>query len=249
MAALALDDLMDKKKEPPPILDLSQSVINSKDELDQLLARVPEYKIRPEKVKPEDIKIRDKDFSFKISKSQTFKSSKEYNYCNPVPPCMQSIRLDDLCQVDINWKMLTTIRPKSKMDEELFSRLVELGKLQIQRIQQDAKSTSGNGVKKSKNRAGIVEMKIPPCHECNEEFCNGLSCKYLTYECFARVESDIYEGKREESAGNDRKSRKKKNKKVKGKGKKSKRSKSKTKKKKNKDEDEDKTADDAEDED
>jgi hypothetical protein len=50
MAALALDDLMDKKKEPPPILDLSQSVVNSKEELDQLLAKVPEYKIRPEKV-------------------------------------------------------------------------------------------------------------------------------------------------------------------------------------------------------
>lgn len=50
MAALALDDLMDKKKEPPPILDLSQSIVNSKEELDQLLARVPEYKIRPEKV-------------------------------------------------------------------------------------------------------------------------------------------------------------------------------------------------------
>lgn len=55
MAALALDDLMDKKKEPPPILDLSQSVVNSKEELDQLLARVPEYKIRPEKVLKTDV--------------------------------------------------------------------------------------------------------------------------------------------------------------------------------------------------
>jgi hypothetical protein len=96
MAALALDDLMDKKKEPPPILDLSQSVVNSKEELDQLLAKVPEYKIRPEKVhcltgvfslliyhvhqvKPDEMKIRDKDFTFKMPKSQSAKPiSQEY---------------------------------------------------------------------------------------------------------------------------------------------------------------------------
>jgi hypothetical protein len=86
MATLALDDLMDKKKEPPPILDLSQSVVNSKEELDQLLARVPEYKIRPEKVKPDEMKIRDKDFTFKTPKlfsakpsSQEFKYNLKYN--------------------------------------------------------------------------------------------------------------------------------------------------------------------------
>jgi len=122
-----------------------------------------------------------------------------------------------------------------------------LGKLNIQRAQQDAKAGQSNsGIKKSKNRAGIVETKVPPCAECHEEFCGGLSCKEFTYESFARVitciffslksyiyfvqiENDVFDLKREGSAGNDRKSRKKKKKK-KGKGKKRKRSKSKGKK-------------------
>jgi hypothetical protein len=35
---------------------------------------------------------------------------------------MSGVRLDDLSGVDIHWKMLTTVRPKSKMEEEMFSR-------------------------------------------------------------------------------------------------------------------------------
>jgi hypothetical protein len=48
--ALALDDFLGKKKEPAQVLDLSRSVVNSKEELKKLLERVPEYRIRPEKV-------------------------------------------------------------------------------------------------------------------------------------------------------------------------------------------------------
>lgn len=49
MAALKLDDLLGKKKEALQVLDLSRSTVQSKEEFDKLLDKVPEYKIRPEK--------------------------------------------------------------------------------------------------------------------------------------------------------------------------------------------------------
>lgn len=50
MATLKLDDLLGKKKEAPQVLDLSRSTVQSKEEFERLLDKVPEYKIRPEKV-------------------------------------------------------------------------------------------------------------------------------------------------------------------------------------------------------
>ena len=50
MATLKLDDLLGKKKEALQVLDLSRSTVQSKEEFDRLLDKVPEYKIRPEKV-------------------------------------------------------------------------------------------------------------------------------------------------------------------------------------------------------
>lgn len=48
--ALKLDDLLVKKKEPVQILDLSKSTANSKEELKKLFEKVPEYKIKMDKV-------------------------------------------------------------------------------------------------------------------------------------------------------------------------------------------------------
>lgn len=50
MATIKLDDLLGKKKEAPQVLDLSRSIVQSKEEFHRLLDKVPEYKIRPEKV-------------------------------------------------------------------------------------------------------------------------------------------------------------------------------------------------------
>lgn len=36
-------------------------------------------------------------------------------YPNPIPVAMQSVRILDLAQVDINWKMLTVARPSTKL--------------------------------------------------------------------------------------------------------------------------------------
>ena len=51
MAAIKLDDLLGKKKEAPQVLDLSRNVVQSKEEFRRLFDKVPEYKIRPEKVR------------------------------------------------------------------------------------------------------------------------------------------------------------------------------------------------------
>lgn len=70
------------------------------------------------------MKIRDKDFSFRPSKREN--KQQDYAYANPIPPDMRSVALEDLSPVAIDWKMLTSIRPKSKLEEEMFSRSVNL---------------------------------------------------------------------------------------------------------------------------
>jgi hypothetical protein len=35
---------------------------------------------------------------------------------------MREVNIADLSAVDINWKMLTLARPKTKVDEEIFSK-------------------------------------------------------------------------------------------------------------------------------
>lgn len=45
-----LDDLLGKKKEIVPVLDLSKTIVHSKEEYKRLLEKVPDYKMRPIKV-------------------------------------------------------------------------------------------------------------------------------------------------------------------------------------------------------
>ncbi|KAG8222440.1 hypothetical protein J437_LFUL002175 [Ladona fulva] len=244
--ALKLDDFLGKKKEPSPVLDNSKAQIATKEEFEKLLDRVPEYRIRPEKVKPEDVKIRDKDFSFRsrkvkakkdihgsgIKKKGKSKDRGEYTFANPVPPSMRSIRLEDLCSVPIHWKMLTDLRPKIRMEEEMFSRLVEMGKLHLQRCQLDKRQAyaarlghSANSkesmIRRSKNRAGIVETRVLSCSECGEEFCNGSVCKIYSYDAFFRTPiltvttSKVGGDKKEGDGGEEKKKRKKTKKKKK----------------------------------
>lgn len=46
------DDIFDKKKDEAPMLDLSKTVINTAEEYRAVLDKVPDFKTRPEKVKP-----------------------------------------------------------------------------------------------------------------------------------------------------------------------------------------------------
>lgn len=49
--ALKLDDLLSKKKDPSQqILDLSKVRIRNQEEFEKYFDKIPEYKIRPEKV-------------------------------------------------------------------------------------------------------------------------------------------------------------------------------------------------------
>lgn len=45
-----LDDLLDKKKEIIPVLDLSKTIAHTKEEYKRLMEKVPDYKTRPIKV-------------------------------------------------------------------------------------------------------------------------------------------------------------------------------------------------------
>lgn len=45
-----LEDLLGKKKEVVPILDLSKTILNTKEEYKRISEKVPDYKMRPIKV-------------------------------------------------------------------------------------------------------------------------------------------------------------------------------------------------------
>ena len=47
-----------------------------------------------------------------------------YQFADPCPTSMRDVNITDLSSVNINWKMLTLARPKTKTDEEIFSKYV-----------------------------------------------------------------------------------------------------------------------------
>lgn len=47
---------------------------------------------------------------------------KFYTYMDPIPLEMRPVVILELCAVPIDWKMLTTLRPKLKIDEDFFSK-------------------------------------------------------------------------------------------------------------------------------
>lgn len=176
-----LDDLLGKKKTIVPVLDLSKTVAQSKEEFKRLMEKVPDYKMRPIKVRSEEIKIKEKDYSFKTPRKEVKKLLKlngepepPYTYLDPVPAEMRSVVIMDLSSVPIDWKMLTTLRPKTKQEEEYFSRLVEMGKMQLKTEMRDKREYQLNpGIRKVKNKSGIIETRLIACPECGVEMCPG----------------------------------------------------------------------------
>ncbi|XP_058823008.1 uncharacterized protein LOC131684295 [Topomyia yanbarensis] len=190
-----MDDLFGKKKEVVPILDLSRSTAMSREEFKKMHEKVPDYKMRPIKVRPEEIRLKDKDVSYKMPKKEVRmliknggERDKLYTYMDPIPVEMRNLVIMELCSVSIDWKMLTPQRPKTKTEEEYFSKLVELGKLQIKTEQRDKRENQlSSSVRKVKNRSGIIESRVFTCHECLEEFCNGKVCLDFNYDLYTRV--------------------------------------------------------------
>lgn len=124
-----MDDLFGKKKEVVPILDLSRSTAMSREEFKKMYEKVPDYKMRPVKVRPEEIRFKDKDTSFKMPKKEMRMLIKNggdrdklYTYMDPIPAEMRNLIIMELCSVSIDWKMLTPQRPKTKTEEDYFSK-------------------------------------------------------------------------------------------------------------------------------
>ncbi|RZC39875.1 WRKY transcription factor protein 1 [Asbolus verrucosus] len=170
-----LDDFLGKKKETAPILDLSKTVATNQEEFRRLLEKVPDFKIKSEKVHMESIKIKDKKFKFKSGKKDVKVMKEPYTFLDPLPREMKNLKITELAAVPIDWKMLTTIRPKSKLEENYFSRLVELKKLENKtRAFEKRQFVQDPQIRKLKNKAGVVEMRIITCVDCGEDFCNGI---------------------------------------------------------------------------
>ncbi|XP_001845906.2 uncharacterized protein LOC6035781 [Culex quinquefasciatus] len=190
-----MDDLFGKKKEVVPILDLSRSTATTREEFKKMYEKVPDYKTRPIKVRPEEIRFKDKDTSYKMPKKELKMLLKNggdrdklYTYMDPIPTEMRNLVIMELCSVSIDWKMLTPQRPKTKIEEEYFSKLVELGKLQIKTEQRDKRENQlSSSVRKVKNKSGIIESRIFTCNECAEEFCNGKVCLDFNYDLYTRI--------------------------------------------------------------
>ncbi|XP_047504238.1 uncharacterized protein LOC125049152 [Pieris napi] len=198
-----LDDLFDKKKDEAPMLDLSKVVINTAEEYRAVLDKVPEFKTRPEKVRADDIKIKDRkeDQKTKTPRKEIRAyeklgtrgyEEKQFTFMDPIPVEMQGLKFEELCAVPIEWRMLTSVRPKSKLDEEYFNRLIELGKSELRtRAKEKRENAKNNMVRKIKNRSGVTETRVVSCAECGEEYCNGKMCTITNYDMFARLKLDI----------------------------------------------------------
>lgn len=238
--ALKLDDLLSKKKDPhQQILDLSKVRVRNQEEFEKYFDKIPEYKIRPEKVcksflgntehiviqtlnltmsqvRQEDIRIRDTDFSFRYTKKEAKYNAKHtFSYSDPIPVSMKAVRLEDLAAVDISWRMLTMLRPKNRLEEEIFNRLVELGKLRLGTRKLEAKILeaatkvapgsqsyailASMGIIVMKTKRGSTETRIKTCKECGGEIECGY-CKDFPYESYTRMMLDRDELEAEEAA-------------------------------------------------
>jgi hypothetical protein len=61
-----------------------------------------------------------------------------------------------------------------------------MGKLQLKTEAYERRNFV-DPIRRSKNRAGIIESSVPICGDCGEEFCNGESCGDVLYDSFIRV--------------------------------------------------------------
>ncbi|XP_055687968.1 uncharacterized protein LOC129792680 [Lutzomyia longipalpis] len=190
-----LDDLFGKKRDVVLVLDLSKQIITSRDDFKRLLEKVPDYKMRPIKVRSDEIKIKEKDWSFKMPRKELTMLLRTggvrdvpHQYLDPIPTEMRGVTVAELCPVSIDWKMLTTLRPRTKVEEDFFSRLVELGKLQLRTETRDKRANLLiASQRRTKNRNGVVETRIFSCAECLEEFCTGRGCTDYNYDFYMRT--------------------------------------------------------------
>lgn len=147
------DDLEDSKSNLI-FLDLSDILLFTKEELDKTLSRLPDLKLKPDLLeeasnkkpyfphsKSNILNINKQSLKHWVSNSclskpslstqtetQTCSSIPDSKtlYINPLPQSMIHLNLNDFCGTEIDWKMLTLSRPSTKLEEDYFSKLVEL---------------------------------------------------------------------------------------------------------------------------
>jgi len=146
-----------------------------------------------------------------------------YVFANPCPPSMRGVRISELSSVDISWKMLTLARPTSKVDEDIFSKLVELDKLRLATRKEEEAAIAAKGgidpfyivMPPSASIGGVGEKLIKVCEECGEEFCTG-TCIIFQYDSYQRLLKEEDEDGGEEEEAKKKKKRGKSGKKRKG---------------------------------
>lgn len=92
-----LDDLFGKKKDVQQVLDLSKTTATSKEDFKRMMEKVPDFKIRPVKVRNDEIKIREKECKeFKMPKKEMRaliknkgERERQYVYMDPIPSEMR----------------------------------------------------------------------------------------------------------------------------------------------------------------
>ncbi|XP_071516120.1 uncharacterized protein [Panulirus ornatus] len=200
--SIKLEDMLTVEKPPPQALDLFRTKIKTKEDFDKAYEKVPEYKIRPEKVRPSDV-MGEGPGGWRHPQGRV-EENPQAGYADPLPTTMRGLNMDEFYEVDIDWRMLTTARPKNRCEEEIFSRYVEMGRLQLQRIREEAeklaegKDWSGRIVKVVPGRGSLPETRLPTCKECGEELCDGL-CKDYLYMNYTRIQTE--EKKEDDESG------------------------------------------------
>lgn len=121
--------------------------------------------------------------SQQLSKMDT-KANSLYPFDNPIPPALRSIEVKDLIYTDIDWKMLTSIRPESKTDEDFFTRFIECA-----RLHEKLKLTEFNKTKDREARQSKLGLKFKST-DLSEELMNLHISTDYNYDDYARENVD-----------------------------------------------------------
>lgn len=212
-----LTEDIEKNKSELIFLDLSETVILTKEELEKTISKIPNLKLKSDPIEEalnqktigDSLKINSclsntskfvskNSNQKKITRNQSLlvsvvRSEKPlvYSFGNPIPESMKSINLNDFCETDIDWKMLTILRPNNKLEDQYFSKLVEL-----YRLRHKTRIEDGFGLKEAvfkKSRHPRVMRYKPISFARIDSFgfeSNRNSFKFkedISYEAFARV--------------------------------------------------------------
>ncbi|GBM19622.1 hypothetical protein AVEN_107297-1 [Araneus ventricosus] len=151
----------------PKFLDLSALKPQTKEEVQNAMYKIPEMKLRPEKIPDEENVVNLKSWK---------KPHKDFPYLNPVPASMVHVDILELSKVDIDWKMLTLDRPETPLEIHIFTRIVFLNKVTLKCIVQE---------KARKERLQSIRLRMSGRIKIVQESDNE-KVEELTYEHFSR---------------------------------------------------------------